>query len=58
MEKIFRDKNGHYYIQAVYEGDYVIWSMQELDYLQESEYSTIQEFESMIQSEKWSTELN
>jgi len=51
--KIYEDKHSHYTILAVFEGEYVRWSREEGNTLEDEEVSTIEEFDKMIQKEEW-----
>ena len=51
--KIYEDKQSHYTILAVFEGEYVRWSREEGNTLEDEEVSTIEEFDKMIQKEEW-----
>ena len=54
IEKRFQDKQGHFTIVAVYEGDYVRYSrgLEKEDILPK-DISTVKEFEKMLQEEEW-----
>jgi hypothetical protein len=51
--KIYEDKNSHYTILGVFEGEYVRWSREEGNELEDEEVSTREEFEKMISDEGW-----
>ena len=54
IEKRFQDKQGHFTIVAVYEGDYVRYSRGlEKEDIVPKDISTVKEFEKMLQEEEW-----